>query len=1222
MNKLLTLFALVLGVTGIALAESDTVRVLVWDNDAGEAVQERPSASMDKTKYSYYVWADYRDGEWNIYGQQWSSEPSPWKLNFLVNNEKYDGQDQRYPSVACSSGGNFVVVWQQRPVGTSDPWEIHGRLFDYLNNPLGLKFRIDQNTVASNEQPRVARNRITGWFIVVWEENSGTDYEIYARLYKNDGTAYSNALLINDDGTARPQRGPVVAYNDSGIVIAWGDYRSGSRYDIYARRYNRLLEPLGSSKIVNDETTPLYNHLYPSIARADSGYYTIVWEDYRETDVGITTPNIYCQRYYSDGHPQGQNFRVNSLSGIPNRRPSLAMDRNDAFVVTWEDSVNSSSLYQIRTRYYDWRGQGGTIWTVNRVNTNDQITPTACYYYGLLSIAWQDFSRREGKGDIFGQYYKVVTGVEVDTISPVGNNYRIDYNRSGGRKVWYHPKKNYNDPNTPLWNEDPIVEPDSIYIPTDSAFVRAILDRNIPRQAFFKVDDTDTLRANERQQGKLNSRDYDACVMDLGYAEDGSSAGAITDAQQDSLVAFADSGGALLCSGNDFGQMYNAATLFSKFGASYQGPGNPTSTGNIDSLLGQSGTFTRGMVFDFPFKQTADNSVDIINASASGSKLIFVSEGPAKVSYGRGVSYSAYWKGQRAPYPHRNVYLTFQLGALCSTGVHPNTVSELMRRILGFQGFNVEPEPIYDLKDSNYTGSTEGCAKLVWTAVSDDSLSDSTSVYRLKFRRYDSTRPDSGKMSSETAFSDSALTYYQTWAPAAPGIRQWKLFSGLPPGDTLIFALKAGDESNPRRWGTLGAQPRVVVTGDTLTPHTLRIGYTYGCVNDFVRSEQIDIRNSDTLFVTWDASYFYVGFNRCDWRTEGDLFIYIDTQAGGADSTIGNWNGETADTAALFDAGGVFKPDFCLVLDSLGSKCKLMWWNGSAWAESIATYSSLNYSLDSINNHTYAEMRVDFSKIGYTVGNVFRYQVLCQYENNEHTFNAFPLQNTIGKTKALTQYPYFYQVNNGLISGVSPRNVSAPLAVELTEFSCRSLDNTVLLTWCTESEIDNYAWLIDRSIMPEEGFLRIATIPASGNNSAGHTYTYIDRTVLPDKTYYYKLGDVDINGVITWHGPISVSTALSPVINQISLSHCSPNPFSDETTINYAIPTAGNVSLKVYDICGRLVRTLIDSYQERGRYPAVWKGDNNESKAVASGVYFYRLSTNDGSLIQKVILLR
>lgn len=83
-----------------------------------------------------------------------------------------------------------------------------------------------------------------------------------------------------------------------------------------------------------------------------------------------------------------------------------------------------------------------------------------------------------------------------------------------------------------------------------------------------------------------------------------------------------------------------------------------------------------------------------------------------------------------------------------------------------------------------------------------------------------------------------------------------------------------------------------------------------------------------------------------------------------------------------------------------------------------------------------------------------------------------------------------------------------------------------------------------------------------------------------------------------------------------------PNPFGRSTTLRFALPRTGQVSLKVYDVTGRLARTLVDGPLQSGMHQRVWDGRRDDGSTVSSGVYFYRLDSRDGSLSRRMILLR
>jgi hypothetical protein len=93
-------------------------------------------------------------------------------------------------------------------------------------------------------------------------------------------------------------------------------------------------------------------------------------------------------------------------------------------------------------------------------------------------------------------------------------------------------------------------------------------------------------------------------------------------------------------------------------------------------------------------------------------------------------------------------------------------------------------------------------------------------------------------------------------------------------------------------------------------------------------------------------------------------------------------------------------------------------------------------------------------------------------------------------------------------------------------------------------------------------------------------------------------------------------TGDSPV-TEYALAQNYPNPFNPTTTIKYQIPNAGYVSLKIYDVLGAEVMTLVNTTQAKGRYEV-----NFDASQLASGVYIYRIQSNDYVASKKMMLLK
>ncbi|MDX2474272.1 MAG: FlgD immunoglobulin-like domain containing protein [Candidatus Krumholzibacteria bacterium] len=93
--------------------------------------------------------------------------------------------------------------------------------------------------------------------------------------------------------------------------------------------------------------------------------------------------------------------------------------------------------------------------------------------------------------------------------------------------------------------------------------------------------------------------------------------------------------------------------------------------------------------------------------------------------------------------------------------------------------------------------------------------------------------------------------------------------------------------------------------------------------------------------------------------------------------------------------------------------------------------------------------------------------------------------------------------------------------------------------------------------------------------------------------------------------------------NVFGLQQNVPNPFNPVTEIAFAVPDGGsNVSLRIYDVTGKLVRTLVDGYETAGPQSVSWFGKNDRGEPVASGTYFYQLSAPSFFEKKKMLLLK
>jgi hypothetical protein len=111
------------------------------------------------------------------------------------------------------------------------------------------------------------------------------------------------------------------------------------------------------------------------------------------------------------------------------------------------------------------------------------------------------------------------------------------------------------------------------------------------------------------------------------------------------------------------------------------------------------------------------------------------------------------------------------------------------------------------------------------------------------------------------------------------------------------------------------------------------------------------------------------------------------------------------------------------------------------------------------------------------------------------------------------------------------------------------------------------------------------------------------------------------DSIVYMGNPLGQVTGAGPALKN-SLAQNYPNPFNPQTTIAFTIKDRGAVTLKVYNVNGELVRTLANENRAAGSYSLTWDGHNDSGQSVSSGVYFYKLVTNNFSQTKKMVLLK
>ncbi|MGE5314206.1 MAG: right-handed parallel beta-helix repeat-containing protein [Acidobacteriota bacterium] len=245
--------------------------------------------------------------------------------------------------------------------------------------------------------------------------------------------------------------------------------------------------------------------------------------------------------------------------------------------------------------------------------------------------------------------------------------------------------------------------------------------------------------------------------------------------------------------------------------------------------------------------------------------------------------------------------------------------------------------------------------------------------------------------------------------------------------------------------------------------------------------------------------------------------------------------------------------------------------------------------------------------------------------------------NQTGSTQTIQLSPYLYHDVKGNPVSVSVTlapyasrilirdtvRVNIPLPVELVSFTVASKNGAAVLSWKTATETNNYGFDIEKKqIVSTNGtqtatWTKIGFVAGNGTSNTAHDYSYTDASGAAGN-YTYRLKQIDRDGAFAYSKEVQFITTgveSNAVPVEFALGQNFPNPFNPSTNIAYDIASHARVLLKIYDVAGREVATLVNQEMEAGKYSVQWN-----AKDMPSGVYFYRLTAGNFTSVKKLLL--
>jgi len=266
-----------------------------------------------------------------------------------------------------------------------------------------------------------------------------------------------------------------------------------------------------------------------------------------------------------------------------------------------------------------------------------------------------------------------------------------------------------------------------------------------------------------------------------------------------------------------------------------------------------------------------------------------------------------------------------------------------------------------------------------------------------------------------------------------------------------------------------------------------------------------------------------------------------------------------------------------------------------------------------------------YSTIGYACNAILSYE---DYDIQPNTIYTYRVHTVLPCPNS------FYTSIGGNEATAYVPNI---VPVELQSFNAEIIKSAVHLNWSTVTETNNSGFEILRFTQNDSDWEEIGFVPGFGTSTEVHYYSFVDESVQSGK-YHYRLKQIDFDGSFEYSEIIEV-TVNAPTV--FSLEQNYPNPFNPSTKIKYSIPSAEtgyipslHVVLKVYDILGNEITTLVNEQKPPGTYEVEFSATSHSGNVrnLPSGIYFYQLRVTAlqskdgkaGSFIEtkKMILLK
>lgn len=311
------------------------------------------------------------------------------------------------------------------------------------------------------------------------------------------------------------------------------------------------------------------------------------------------------------------------------------------------------------------------------------------------------------------------------------------------------------------------------------------------------------------------------------------------------------------------------------------------------------------------------------------------------------------------------------------------------------------------------------------------------------------------------------------------------------------------------------------------------------------------------------------------------------------------------------------------ILSASATLATITWTGGTS-----PTLSALYYPGENPNNvplgAKYGNSHLDITATG---GSNFTYNIIYNFNlamlgsiTNGNFNNARLAKYSAGIWQNFDALPEGtnYTITANTLSGFSTFalcDYNAPLPVQLSSFTSSTNERDVILNWITNSENNNLGFDIERkpyntlNDWTKIGFIK-------GNNTSGSTSNYLFKdTKLNSGKYNYRLKQLDYNGNYEYHYLSAIVEITLPLSFHLSQNY--PNPFNPTTNIDFALPVDTKVSIILYDITGKQIKSILNQILNPGYHTICLNVSD-----LSTGIYFYRMVTGNFIQTKKLMIMK